>query len=495
MKRAKVDKLFNLIKSLSKHEKGYFRKFSRIYSSSTQAKYIDLFDFMDKMEEYDETAIKTKFKNKKWITHLAVLKQYLFQQILRSLHVYQTSGDNDESTLFYFAEILSKRGLHEDALYYLKKGQTIAEKNENYTCLISSLSQETVLYRSNLRPGDSNSIYNPIRKRRQQLRDIVNDLLEVQQLNEDMYNIHSTIGTIRENEMEEELHRRYDPDLIDRVEKSDSAHMKRILYSALLMYYSLLADTENFYKYNKKYFELLEANKAIYASSLLFRHYIYFNYLQSCIVSGRFEEFQDQMKKFQEIKPDNHFTRIQKFYMMYHLNFSFLRISNKISPISSLAKKFEREYPSVADHLSTYEKVSLLLNISYLQYKAGRLDEAINWNNEGLRLEKDCDREDYRTGFRIQDLLFHFEANSYRLLASKILSTQRFLQKSSSLFNAEQCILSYLKQLIKNDDQKTRKELFGNFRYELIQISLTDKAAKHFLDFFGVIAWIDSKLA
>jgi hypothetical protein len=494
MKRTKGDKLFNLIKSLSKHEKGYFRKFSRIYSASAQANYIDLFDFMDKMDEYDESAIKAKFKNKKWITHLAVLKQYLFQQILRSLHVYQTSGENDESTLFYFADILSKRGLHEDALYYLKKGQAVAEKNENYPCLLVSLSKETILTRSNLRPGGTDVIYDPIRKRRQQLRDTINDLMEVQQLNEDMHNLHSTIGTIRDSSLEEELTMRLNPDLIERVENSGSAYMKRTFYSAMLMYYSLLSDTENFYKYNKKHFELLEANKAVFEGSFLFRHHIYFNYLQSCIVSGRYEEFEEQMKLFQEMKVNSHFTKVQKFYMVNHLLFTYIRVSQKTPLINSLYKKFKTEYPAVAGHLSAYERLSILLNISYLLYKAGRLDEAIYWNNEGLSLEKDCDRDDYKTGFRIQDLLFHFDANSYRLLSSKILSTQRLLQKSGSLYSIEQCIISYLKQLIKDEDQDARKELFENFRTELNQLSHSDKAAKHFLDFFGVIDWIDSKL-
>ena len=137
----KHDRLFDLIKSLNRNEKGYFRKFSRIHSSSIDRNYIELFDFIDKMQLYDERAVKTSFHNAKWINHLPVLKSYLFHQILKCLEVYHSAGTKDEDNMMAHSRILIQRGLFDESYKILKKAQLAAEENENYYSLLGALNR------------------------------------------------------------------------------------------------------------------------------------------------------------------------------------------------------------------------------------------------------------------------------------------------------------------------------------------------------------------
>ena len=57
------DALFQLIKSLEKSEKRNFKLYITRNSSSVDLKSIQLFDAMDKMEEYDEAQLLNKNKN------------------------------------------------------------------------------------------------------------------------------------------------------------------------------------------------------------------------------------------------------------------------------------------------------------------------------------------------------------------------------------------------------------------------------------------------
>ena len=56
------DDLFQLIKSLDKNEKGYFKKLTARYGAKSSGNdYLKLFDLLDKTAEYDETKIKKRF--------------------------------------------------------------------------------------------------------------------------------------------------------------------------------------------------------------------------------------------------------------------------------------------------------------------------------------------------------------------------------------------------------------------------------------------------
>ena len=67
--------LFQLIKSLSKSEKRYFKLTSSLQSG--EKNYMKLFDAIEEQTEYDEDAIKSKFKTETFIKHLPSEKNHL----------------------------------------------------------------------------------------------------------------------------------------------------------------------------------------------------------------------------------------------------------------------------------------------------------------------------------------------------------------------------------------------------------------------------------
>lgn len=84
----KLDKTFELLKSLNKSEKRFFKIYSSRHVIGNQNKYVQLFDAMDKQETYNEELIKEKFKNHKFINRMPVAKAYLYDLILKSMSAY-----------------------------------------------------------------------------------------------------------------------------------------------------------------------------------------------------------------------------------------------------------------------------------------------------------------------------------------------------------------------------------------------------------------------
>src|SRR5688572_33072384 len=104
--------LFDLIKSLTPAEKGYFKKF---VAKGDGKKYLKLFDAINAQKEYDEEKLKKKFK--KELSNLSAAKHYLFEMVLDATRAFQLNNSYSSQILRLTdqADLLYKRGLHEAA--------------------------------------------------------------------------------------------------------------------------------------------------------------------------------------------------------------------------------------------------------------------------------------------------------------------------------------------------------------------------------------------
>ena len=86
MPNRSADTLFQLIKSLEKSEKRNFKLYVKRNTPSGDLKFIQLFDALDGMKEYDEAALLKKNKSIRK-QQLSNIKAHLYKQILASLRI------------------------------------------------------------------------------------------------------------------------------------------------------------------------------------------------------------------------------------------------------------------------------------------------------------------------------------------------------------------------------------------------------------------------
>ena len=135
------DSLFVLVKSLSKSEKRQFKLYVGRLGVNTDAKFLALFNLLDKLKSYDEKAILESGIVKK--TQLSNLKAHLYKQLhpniikqvckdlvsLRLNPVNQNIRVQIREQLD-FATILYQKGLYKQSLKILDKAKGIAIDNE-----------------------------------------------------------------------------------------------------------------------------------------------------------------------------------------------------------------------------------------------------------------------------------------------------------------------------------------------------------------------------
>ncbi|MEL7124306.1 MAG: hypothetical protein AAFO07_33025, partial [Bacteroidota bacterium] len=120
---AQSDALLQLIKSLTKAEKRNFKLYlKRIQKGKEEVKFIQLFEILGQMQDYDESMVSDKLKqiNK---SQLSNLKRNLYQHICTSLRLGNIKKRNDIQIREYidYAHILYGKGLYNQALKLLKK--------------------------------------------------------------------------------------------------------------------------------------------------------------------------------------------------------------------------------------------------------------------------------------------------------------------------------------------------------------------------------------
>ena len=130
MPDAQKDFLFTLVKSLSRSEKRQFKLYVNRLGINADAKFLLLFEALDKMNSYDEKKILDKKITSK--QQLSNLKAHLYKQILVSLRlnpIHQHSRIIIREQLD-FAAILYQKGLYKQSLKLLDKAKQLALKQE-----------------------------------------------------------------------------------------------------------------------------------------------------------------------------------------------------------------------------------------------------------------------------------------------------------------------------------------------------------------------------
>ena len=143
MPNRQTDILFQLIQALEKSEKRNFKLYIQRNSGNKDLKIIELFDAIDKLQEYDESVLLKKLSSIKK-PQLSNVKTHLYKQLLASLRVIKTNESIDLmlNEQLDFARILYNKGLYHQSLKILEKAKEIAIANHHHTFLIQVISFE-----------------------------------------------------------------------------------------------------------------------------------------------------------------------------------------------------------------------------------------------------------------------------------------------------------------------------------------------------------------
>jgi hypothetical protein len=316
------DTLFQLIHSLQKSEKRNFKLYIKRNSAKEDLKIIQLFDVIDKLQEYDEKALLKKLPSVEK-PQLANLKAHLYKQVLASLRLLKTSENIDlqlHEQLDY-ARILYNKGLYLQSLKILDKIKELARSYNQDSFLIQVISLEKKIETLHItrsmqdRADQLTSEAIEINERRKIITQLSNLALQ-------LYSWYIKNGHARNEEDEAGVKKFFSKQLPGEAHKLTGFYERLYLYQSYCWYAFIRQDFLMYYRYTQKWVDLFHEQE--FMISVETGHYIkgMHNLLNAHFDLRNFREFKialAQFEKFSYSDASNHHDnfRIQTFVYIY----------------------------------------------------------------------------------------------------------------------------------------------------------------------------------
>ncbi|MBP4137189.1 hypothetical protein [Flavobacterium geliluteum] len=490
------DFLFVLIKSLSKSEKRQFKIFASRLETSSNTKFIELFNILDKSETYDEKLILKSGIIKK--VQLSNLKSYLYKQILVSIRLnipsqnirYQLREQID------FAVILYNKGLYKQSLKILDKTKIIALENDEKLIAYEIVEFEKLIesqYITRSIQGRADELV--IQAKELNYRNTISSKLS--NLSLQLYGIMLKTGYVKSDEEYKYIDDYFNKHIAKLDETKFGFREKYWFYNANLWRSFLVQDFLASYKYAYKWVTLFYDNpNMIYQNPVFFlkgNHY----FLESLYMLKYTSNFKKYLSLLEQTITDDKFPANDNIASL-----SFLYIYNNKLNLHILEGTFaESEYliPEILDkiklhseHLDEHHEMLFFYKIASIYFGNEKYTECIYYldkiiNNKNLTM-----REDLMCFARLLSLIAHYELGKDYYLENHLKNTYKFLLKMNDLHEVQKEIIKFLKNLNNFYPADIKKE-FKKMHVRFVELEKNTYEKRAFL-YLDIISWLESKI-
>lgn len=488
-----TDDLFQLIKSLDQSEKRYFKVFATMHiKGEDENKYVKLFDAIEKQTEYDEEEIRNKFKNEKFLNQLHVAKNYLYNNILKSLRLFHSEKNklNEIMDILRDVQLLFDKSLFKQCRKLLDKAKKIAYTYEKHSQILAVIDWEKTLARTSSYTDTDEKELMGLYKEYQETTDNLNNINEYWKLNMKSFLLRKKKGEIRDKAELKKFNEIVNHPLLKSEDKATTFTSKTFYFNIKGLFYFTNKNFNDLLINTLKLVKLLESNplnknEENYIASL-------YNLLLVQIELLKYEDALITIKKLRGLETKSPAMQARIFVTSYDTELNLYLRTGEFEKGINLVKEIESGMNNFKDKVNKESEVLFAFNISYLFFGLGQYENALKWlndiiNDKGLNI-----REDIQCFARILNLMVHYELKNYDLIDYTIKSTRRYLSNKNKLNKFELIILSYIRKLINAKTEDDRIFIFGEWKKELNSISDDILEIKAY-EYFDFLSWIESK--
>jgi hypothetical protein len=496
MPNRSTDALFLLVKTLEKSEKRNFKLFVKRNSGNETLKTIQLFDALDKMNEYDEKQLLKKNKSIKK-QQLSNMKANLYRQILSSLRIIK--GENNIDMLLHeqmdHARILYNKGLYLQSLKVLEKMKDLAKANHQLTHL-----QQVLFFEKKI---EALFITRSMQDRADQLSaesDNVNARLSLisrlSNLSLQLYSWYIKHGHARNKRDEEELKTILDTHLPDEAKKAQGFYERLYLYQSYCWYAFIRQDFLQYYRYTQKWVDLfkdepvmIEAEAANYIKgmhNLMGAHFDLMNHKKLSETIDEFEKFTHR-----KMVQQNENNRILTFVYLYTSKINLYFLEGTFTEGLKVVPYIEEKLKEYGPYLDRHRVLVFYYKIACLYFGSGHNEKTIYYLNKIINQKTDL-RTDLQCYARLLHLIAHYELGNFELLEYLTKSVYRFMAKMQNLSLVEEEMFKFLRRSFRVGAKALKPE-FERLLEKLKQYEGNPLETRAFA-YLDVISWLESKV-
>ena len=480
----KKDQLFYLIKSLTNTEKRHFNIFC--FNKGISKNYIKLFETISKQNEYDEKAIRRKFKGQAFLNQLHVAKNYLNQLLLKSLRNYHSkiSKEAEIKDMLRNIEILFSKELFDQCGFEIRRAEKIATEFEDYAALIV-LQQ----WKRRLAFTTGTNTQEKIQEILDKEKKAVEALRRLNQY---------WVLTNRIFEYADDSENKFSKHPLMRTQQKNDSIAEKILHHHILYSYNVInGDAEEGYRQLADLIDSLEQfpkrianDPAPYATALN-------NKISFLIHKKEFDKINPLLEKVRNIPQKYHLQSESKFSVKlklrtYNIELEMYRDTRNFSKGIQLIEEIEAFLQKHSKSIPKEYYLLLWYQFANIHFMNKHFHNAMKYVNEIISSRFGDSINELERYARLLNLMIHLELDNIIVLKYAIEGCRRFLRRVRKVHPFEKVLLRFFSKIC-NAPKREYRDLFVELEGTLFggPELLVDENILDYLDFRSWISdWV-----
>ena len=498
------DDIFLLVKSMARAERAYSKRYLKMHAAGKESSMLSLFEALEKYAGktgiYDEDALK-KDLDKKLTRHLPVIKNNLYNILLRSLQEFASGRTPEEKVkrLIEQYDTLYSKALFKQCGAVLRKAITLAEENEVLSYQHILLAKKSVLARYTEDVERYNMTIAEIYKEQNLVLAKIKNTIDLANLSDRYTSLlqKNPTGFARDSEAMSEMQKFMEHPLLSDESKILTKTALANFYTFRCLFCQNAKDFEGALAASKKRLEITEERFLKDRSRLGPYIVTLYSVLVYSIRTRRLGDYDDAYRKLKNLTirfPGmSEQSRMQVFYYSAIPELSLCNETLDIQRGDSSLREIIRDYEKLESKIPAQQKIILFFFLGAFNFVKGDYDESSKWLGRLINMPNVDLSQDYQCYARIMYLLVHYELGRVDSIEHVLKSTYHFLYRRNKVYKYEKIILEYMRKSFRVNSGEELMEMFVFMRRDLQEIE-NDEFEQNAFDAFNLLPWLDSKI-
>ncbi|TND09081.1 MAG: hypothetical protein FD123_1484 [Bacteroidetes bacterium] len=493
------DLLFDIIQSMSKNEKGFFKKNSRVHSASNDKEYLRLFDVIDKMKQFDDKKLKKKTSRFIPPSLLPARKNYLKNILMKSMRQFKDSISHEMelNNRLSNMEILFRNRLIEHCKREIVIAKRLMENAELYNYFHAIAYWERQLLNDGERSTMNEACSLSLAREESDASTKIMNIAAFERLAYRMYSITYASGDLIVKETENCLRELLSDPLLSSEKQARTVTSKIIFNNIYSKYFEVTGDAEQMlHCLDRVIFLFEEHEKYKHAHISKYMNALY-NNAKACAWMGKSGRFDRLYRQLEEIPALSETTLSPSFLRSHRLLMMNLRMHRmaRDKMYADIICEIDVYHSSELYHVpSGYAMVRMELQyfFAFSLFSAGQNKQALKWLN--ILLENKNLRQDIVAYARLMLLAIQYELENDILLTYELRSVKRYLEKSQRNGAFENNVLDFIRLLINLNGNKVKVQgKLERIYHETKMMEQQTMTGKIYSE-FSLIHWMEKKV-
>jgi len=499
---AKEDHLFQLIKSLDQGEKRYLSLNISTQKGDENKDYLRLFDFLQKLSEYEEDIVKQQLSHIIPLHRFAAAKNYLYSKLLNLLRDYHADDSVDTQIRNYLqlVEMLFKKGLFKQADKQLSTAKKLAAKHHKNRQLIQIHDWEYSISTVTQTPAEREISFEQIDGEEQLTLKYLRFQFDYHRLHFKLFNHLYQYG-VPQKEEDRIFFREILKDPLMQQEPDVPPYTLDLYYSILNACNYMCADYEKAALAGKARMEVFSKH----IDFAIEESYQYAaacnNYLQNIHNLEKWEEMSAIIDIANDFAEQQRKKILGVSYMLlkfvvHQFKIKMLMAQKQFTETDAWIKQHRKEILALFDNKEKEKNVYILsLSISVNCFILGQNEDALYWIRTILNDDRNSIRNDIYNFSAIFNLMINYELGNYTIMESQQQSLQRYLAEQGKKSDFETLVPNLLRKMAERKTIRDElKKLLEKALEKLREIVSRPGFESTFIKQFYIIEWFESKI-